>query len=448
MSKKPLRVRDVALSLLERIEREHAFSHILLNHTLNEKPFHEKDKALLTELVYGTIKRKNTLDFYLSPFIKKGIHSLDSWVRQLLRLSVYQFVYLDRIPPRAVVHEAVTIAKVRGHVGVSKFVNGVLRTFLRESLPTTEKLEGVEKYAIEWSHPEWLLEEWIHDYGFDEAKKMAETNLFPAPVTVRVNQLQLTKEEAKRALEEEGCEVENGHLSPDALLIKKGKIPQTKTYETGAITIQDESSMLVARLLDPQPGMKVVDVCAAPGGKTTHIAERMEDKGEIYAFDLHQKKVQFIEEQRKRLHLTSIKTKALDARKLPDFYERCSFDRVLVDVPCSGFGIIRRKPEIKWQKKPSDLERLPDVQLEILEKASELVKKGGRLIYSTCTVRKIENEAVVRAFLERNHGFEWDEEAMKNLPTSLQPQVNQGEVTILPHHFETDGFFMAALRRM
>lgn len=447
MNKKQLRVRDVALTLLERIERENAYSNIVLNHALNELPLNELDKGLLTELVYGTLKRKNTLDFYLSPFVKKGMDAIDGWVRQLLRISAYQIVYLDRIPSRAVVHEAVTIAKERGHVGVGKFVNGVLRTFLRHPLRTTEELTHTEKYAIEWSHPEWLIDEWIADYGFHEAKKMAETNLLPAPVTVRVNRLQWTKEEAKKALQVEGCELLDGHLSVDALRIKRGNIAKTKTYQRGGITIQDESSMLVARFLAPKRGMTVLDACAAPGGKTTHIAERMHDEGEIHAFDLHSKKLQLIKEQAKRLHLTSIRTKALDARKLPEFYDEPLFDRVLVDAPCSGLGIIRRKPEIKWQKKRADIERFPEIQLDILEQTSKLVKKGGRLVYSTCTVRKAENEAVVRKFLQRNEQFERDEEAGKNVPPFLQPQVKRGEVTILPHQFETDGFFMAALRR-
>ncbi|MFB4162613.1 16S rRNA (cytosine(967)-C(5))-methyltransferase RsmB [Alteribacillus sp. JSM 102045] len=444
MANKPFsNVREKAMDLLQRIEKEGAYSHLLLNHVLSQEEVSKKDEPLLTELVYGTIKRKNTLDYYLTPFIKKGLSSLDPWVLQLLRLSVYQMVYLDRVPERAAIHEAVNIAKKRGHKGISGMINGVLRSIQRKGLPRTDKLTGIKKFAVETSHPEWLLEDWIDSYGEEKTRAMALTNLEPPPLTVRVNLSKSTKEEVRNRLLEEGCQIKEGALSPDALIIASGHVINTETYKKGYVTIQDESSMLVARLLDPAPGMNVLDACAAPGGKTTHLAERMENKGTVKAFDLHKKKVKLIEEQAERLGISIIEANALDARELTAQVEKEQFDRVLVDAPCSGLGVIRRKPELKWQKQRADLERFPAIQAEILAEASKMVKPGGQLVYSTCTVRREENENVVEAFLNRNPAFKRKpDEFLSNMF-----QAENGQVTILPQQFGTDGFFMALLKK-
>lgn len=207
--------------------------------------------------------------------------------------------------------------------------------------------------------------------------------------------------------------------------------------------------MLPARLLNPESGMNVVDACAAPGGKTTHIAELMKNKGRVLAFDLHPKKVKLIEEQAERLGITMIKADALDARKLATKFETEQFDRILVDAPCSGLGVIRRKPELKWQKDREDLERFPDVQLRILQEAARLLKKGGRLVYSTCTIRREENEEVVEAFLKKEEGFERDIEAVEHFPEVVRERLGaeEAQVTILPHYFGTDGFYLAAMKR-
>ncbi|SFE40101.1 16S rRNA (cytosine(967)-C(5))-methyltransferase RsmB [Alteribacillus iranensis] len=444
-------VREEALRILERVEKEGAYSNLLLNHVLNEGRIAEKDSNLLTELVYGTIKRKNTLDYYLGHFINKGISTLDSWVLQLLRLSLYQLIYLDRIPDRAVVHEAVNIAKKRGHKGVSSLVNGVLRSVQRQGVPNIDSsLSTLEKLSIETSHPVWLLEEWRETYGTEQAEKMAYKNLETPYVTIRVNRLQTKKETVKYKLENHhDCQLDDGKLAPEALRVISGHVIGSEVYKTGDITVQDESSMLPSRLLDPKPGMLVLDACAAPGGKTTHMAEMMDNEGDIHAFDIHRKKVGLIDEQASRLGISIIKADALDARKLTSRFETLRFDRILVDAPCSGYGVIRRKPELKWQKQKEDLERFPGIQLSILEEASELLKEGGRLVYSTCTVRKEENEEVVEMFLKNNRDFVRDSSASENFPSPLQEfdKEKDGQVTILPHYFDTDGFFMAALKK-
>ncbi|WP_332690154.1 16S rRNA (cytosine(967)-C(5))-methyltransferase RsmB [Halalkalibacter lacteus] len=438
-------VREVALDVLLQIEKNQAYSNLLLNQTVNRANLDPRDVGLLTEIVYGTIQRKSTLDFYLQAFVKKGVDSLQDWVKVLLRLSVYQFVYLDRVPERAVVHEAVTIAKKRGHKGISGMINGVLRSILREGLPSIDDVgDKMQKLALETSFPAWILERWIHQYGFEETKAMCLSSLTPPSVTVRVNQVKATVDEVLELLREEGLDVNRGELSPDAIVVEKGNIFQTNTYKQGYVTAQDESSMLVGRAVGATPGMRVADTCAAPGGKSTHIAEQMDDTGTVLSFDLHDHKVKLIHEQANRLGLTCIMAEAMDARKIHEKVVQ-PFDRVLVDAPCSGFGVIRRKPDIKWSKREQDIKAIKKIQLEILHSVAPFVKSGGTLIYSTCTVDKDENEESVAAFLAEHPEFQLDKTLRDRLPEKVVGRYREGMITILPQDFQTDGFFIASL---
>ncbi len=253
-------VREVALDILIQIEKDQAYSNLLLNQRVKKDNLDIRDVGLLTEIVYGTVQRRSTLDFYLTPFIKKGKNKLEDWVRLLLMLSVYQMVYLDRVPNHAIINEAVTIAKKRSHQGVAGMVNGVLRNIARTGVPETSSIsDEIKRLSIETSHPSWLIRRWIELFGFEEARKIAEINLTPPSVTVRVNLTKGTVEEAIDRLEEEGVKVKHGELSPDGLVIEEGFIPATYSFQKGFITIQDESAMLVARALDPKPGMKGLD---------------------------------------------------------------------------------------------------------------------------------------------------------------------------------------------
>ncbi len=448
MSKK--NVREVALDILLQIEKSQAYSNLLLNQSINREKLNEKDVGLLTEIVYGTIQRKNTLDYFLSSYVKGGLKKLDQWVHILLRLSLYQIVYLDRVPERAVVHEAVEIAKKKGHKGISAMVNGTLRSFLREGSPSLDKVvDPNEKLALEWSHPVWLIKRWIDQFGEEQTKQICEINAIPPTVTARLNQIKSNEHEVViDMLSNEGIEAERGDLSVDALKITRGTLPNTKLFKEGWLSIQDESSMIVARALGPSPGMKVLDSCAAPGGKTTHIAELMNDQGEIYALDLHEHKVKLIDEQARRLQLSIIKTKATDSRKAGELFEKESFDCILVDAPCTGLGVIRRKPDIKWQKQEADIQRISTIQHAILDAVAPLLKKGGRLVYSTCTIDALENEQVVQDFLEKHQNFQLDETLKERLPKKAQPLYRNGMVQILPSDFQTDGFFISSMVKM
>lgn len=438
-------VRELALDGLLQVEKNGAYSNLLLNQLIEKNNIVGKDVGLLTEIVYGTIQRRDTLDFYLQPFLRGKI---DQWVRVLLRLSLYQFLYLDRVPAHAVIFEAVEIAKKRGHKGISSVVNGVLRSIQRQGVPLLTSISDVAKrLAISTSHPEWLVKEWISTYGIEEATRICEVNLLPPAATARVNVNRTTVENVIDMLKDEGVEAKHGVLSEDAIMIEKGNVAHTKAFRDGFLSIQDESSMLVARVLDPEPGDIVLDSCAAPGGKTCHIAERLRETGQVTSLDLHPHKVRLINEQTKRLQLSNVEARVLDARNARRSFPDESFDKVLVDAPCSGFGVIRRKPDIKIGKTYKDSENLSHIQLSILQEIAPLVKKGGRLVYSTCTIEQAENDKVVEAFLHTHPDFEWDLTLCERLPLATSQYVSEGQLQILPHYFLTDGFYIACLRK-
>ncbi|WP_257350144.1 16S rRNA (cytosine(967)-C(5))-methyltransferase RsmB [Pseudalkalibacillus decolorationis] len=443
-------LREVATDILLQIERSQAYSNLLLNKSIQKNNLSGKDTGLLTEIVYGTIQRKNTLDFYLIPFIKKPLEKLESWVLVLLRLSVYQMVYLDRVPDHAIINEAVDIAKKRGHKGIVGFVNGVLRNVQRNGVPSTDSIsEKSKRYAILYSHPEWIINRWTEQFGEHTTREICEVNLQPPSVTARVNLIQSTVESVIDNLNDEAVITERAPLSHSGIRVVSGQLPSTETYQSGKVTIQDESSMLVGLAMDPKPGERILDACAAPGGKTTHLSERMENQGEIIAIDLHPHKVKLIEDQMERLKLTNIETVAMDTRNAAQLMEAASFDRILLDAPCTGLGVIRRKPDIKWTKTPEDIERIQIVQAELLESITRLLKPGGLLVYSTCTIEEKENRHQIERLLGNHPEFEWDTSFYERMPKEVQPYINdtKSDLQLLPHHFNSDGFYMACIRK-
>lgn len=436
-------VRDAALTILLAVDKNQAYSNLLLHQTIEKYKLDVKDRGLLTEITYGTLQHKITLDYYLEPFIRGKV---DLWVRWLLRMSLYQMNYLSRIPAHAAVNEAVEIAKRRGHKGIASMVNGILRSILREGVRSTADIEdSVERLAIETSHPQWLVERWVESYGYEETADMLRENNIPPVQTVRVNTTKATVENVLTTLEREGVKAVRSEVMPECIHLQTGQAARTAAFKHGLITIQDESSMLPANVLNPQPGMKVLDMCAAPGGKTTHIAEKMQNEGSILAMDLHPHKLDLIDENTARLGLEIVQTAPIDGRKAASFLPKESFDAVLVDAPCSGLGVMRRKPDIKYTKREEDLESLQTIQLAILDNAAQVLKPGGRLVYSTCTVDKRENEGTVEAFLSQHP--EMESEQLTNLPEKLLAKQNNGMLQVFPQDFGSDGFFVAAFRK-
>ncbi|MEH7011968.1 16S rRNA (cytosine(967)-C(5))-methyltransferase RsmB [Neobacillus niacini] len=447
MTNKKKNVREAAMDLLESIEKNQSYSNLLLNSTIEKNKISPIDIGLLTELTYGTLQRRMCLDYFIKPFIKNS-KKLENWVHQLLRITLYQMVYLDKIPDRAAIYEAVEIAKKRGHKGIAGMVNGVLRSIQREGLPSMEEVsDPIERLSIETSHPEWLVKRWVNQFGYERTKEMCEVNLTAPLQTARVNLTKTTVRECIEDLDEEGFLIEKSPIIPEAIRAMKGNLAFSRAFKKGMITIQDESSMLVAYALAPHENELILDACAAPGGKTTHIAETMKLTGGVISLDLHEHKVKLINENAKRLGLGNIKTIAMDSRNAAEHFEKEYFNRILLDAPCSGLGVMRRKPDMKYTKKEQDLYQLSTIQLNLLDSVSPLVKKGGILVYSTCTVDKEENENTVFKFLQEHPEFEVDVTLKERMPEAIQPLVTEGLLQILPQDFGSDGFFIACLRK-
>ncbi|WP_068672442.1 16S rRNA (cytosine(967)-C(5))-methyltransferase RsmB [Oceanobacillus sp. Castelsardo] len=447
---KTYQLRNSILDLLIRTEKDQGFSHLLIDHEIKSNRINPKDEKLLTEIVYGTLQRKITLDYFIDYYMNSK-KKLDLWVRMLLRMSIYQMVYLDKVPDHAVIHEAVEIAKKRGHKGIAGFVNGILRSIQRNGIPDTAMIkDDAKRLSIETSHPEWLVKRWISEYGYETTKKMCEENISKRPQSIRVQPLKITREKAIETLSELGFVVEPSILSEQGIIVKKGNVLTTDLFKNGFLTIQDQSSMLVGEMLQVKPHMKVLDSCSAPGGKATHIAEKMENEGIVYAYDLHKKKVNLIEEKASTLGLSIINANQADAKKLGEVHEAENFDRILVDAPCSGLGVMRGKPEIKYNKKEEDISNLSKVQLEILNSVSPLLKTGGLLIYSTCTVDTSENENVVQAFLKSHSNFKVDETFFSDLPNETKglTGISKYGFQLFPQDFQTDGFFLTRLKKI
>lgn len=435
-----------------RVEQEGAYSNLLLNSSLQKSALSREDTGLATELVYGSISRMITLDYVLDDFVSKGIAKLQPWVRSLLRLSLYQIMYLDRVPSHAAVNEAVNIAKKRGHQGISGMVNGVLRSVLRAGeLPVLkEGLSQEEVISITHSHPLWMVRQWSAEYGLETAAAMCAANNEPPAVSVRVNTTMISREALLGQMLEAGLDASESKVSPYGIVVKGGgNLALTSWYNDGYLSVQDESSMLVAEAVAPEPGMKVLDCCAAPGGKSAHMGELMKDQGSIYANDLHEHKAKLISSQAERLGLECITTGSADALDLARYLEAESFDRILLDAPCSGLGVIRRKPDLKWRKQPEDVASIAALQGELLQSVSGLLKRGGVLVYSTCTTEQAENSRVVEAFLESNPGFASVTFASAVWERLGDTALAEGEgIQLLPQHYGSDGFYIACIERL
>lgn len=437
--------RELALQTLTDILIDGAYSNHALSEQIEKNELTVQDKNFMTELVYGTLQHEQLLNFYVTPFFNGKVKA---WVRILIQMTLYQMLFLDSVPEHAAISEAVKIAKKRGGQFNGKLVNAILRELTRTPLPSLDTIKDeADRLAVETSHPLWLIKLWSKQFGWEKTIQMARANNERVNVTIRVNGVRGTREELKQKLESEGITCEYGNLSQDALVILKGNVIKTKAFEQGWFYVQDESSMLVARALKPKHHSKVLDTCSAPGGKTTHVAELMRQTGTVYAHDVYEHKIKLIEDNVKRLGLTNVVATLQDATTLNERYESDSFDAVLVDAPCSGLGILRRHPEVKITKQPSDLDEIMMIQKKILNTVAPLVKVGGTLVYSTCTVNRKENDKMVEQFLAQHPEYELDATLVNRLPEVLHEQTKKGMVQLFPGDYQTDGFFIACLKR-
>lgn len=435
--------RKVAINILERIINEGAYSNIILSNELNNSDLSDKDKALVTEIVYGTLRRLKTIDTIIASFVK-DISIMDKKILNILRVAVYQMNYLDKVPSYAACNEAVEEAKEISDKD-SKLVNGILRNFVKKEGKFDIIFRNkIDEIAFDLSFEPWMVRMFIKQYGEHEALEILEGLNNTPKMTVRVNSIKGDYEDVYEELEEAGYNIEEGCICPEAISIKGGKgIENNQAFVDGKITVQDESAMLISPLLDLEEGMKVLDLCCAPGGKTTHIGELLNNTGEVLGFDLHENKLELVKENYERLGITNIKLAQMDATKL-DAKLVSYADRVLLDVPCSGIGIIRKKPEIKWTKKRKDLKEIVEVQREILENAWEYLKTGGVMVYSTCTLNKEENEENIKWFLSKHKDATIEKVFIGKGANLCYDQM--GTLTILPNEY-MDGFFVAKIKK-
>ncbi|MBQ3107366.1 MAG: 16S rRNA (cytosine(967)-C(5))-methyltransferase RsmB [Firmicutes bacterium] len=430
--------RTCAYQVLWNIEKNGAFSNLALSAAI------EKDRPdaprLVRELVYGVLEQQILLDYTIRKYLKQPVSKLGLAEKIVLRMGIWQMDFANSIPEYAAVKESVDLARkvCRGREG---FINGVLRNHGRagaisEERPTRvdlpdRKKDPAEYLSVRYSCRRWIVDQWIGDYGEEQAEEMLKYSLETPDLVVRANLMRTTRAELKAALEALGAAAAEGNLSPAALHVKGSDLLSTELFKKGHFSVQDESSMLAVETLDPKPGETVIDICAAPGGKTLYMGERMENKGSLTACDVHGGKLSLISREGKRIGVTIPKLKVRDgaAPEAPDFPPE-SADKVLVDAPCSGLGVLRRKPEIKLHEAHEELAGLPAKQAAILANAAPIVKPGGRLVYSTCTVSKAENQQVTAAFLESHP--QWEKET---------------EIQLLPGKDGTDGFYICSMIR-
>lgn len=439
--------RESSLRILYKINEEGAYSNLAFEREMARTPLSDRrDLALASELVNGTIKNQIYLDHILSQFSKKKLDKLSPWVRNILRLSLYQLLFLDKIPESAAVNEGVNLTKKYSNPGSVKFVNGVLRNIIRKKdqldFPSKED-KPLEYLSINYSFPLWLVEDFLQAYGYENTEKMLEFFNRPPQLWIRVNKNLISLDQARSIFKENEIEVEESSFISEAFLQKSGPpISRLEEYEKGYFSYQDETSMFAVDILDPQPGQKVADLCSAPGGKTLFMAERMENKGEILAMELHAHRLKIVQEAAQRQQLGIIQPKAGDSRELPSAYDG-SFDLVLADLPCSGLGVLGRRADLKYQADREGFAQLTSLQRELLDRGAGLLKEGGYILYSTCTLNEKENQEIIRKFLADNKEFE-----RVDLPDKYRDFLDEdGNLQTLPFRDEKSGFFISKLRK-
>ena len=444
-------VRQLASEILFKVDTRKAYADVLLDHCLKDTALSDRDRALLTELAYGTLRWRGKIDAQLNLYLRSSLEDTDPFIRNLLRVAFYQLLFLDKIPNYAAVNEAVQLARAHGGNRVAGFVNAVLRNFLREKDRTAEPQPSNNwqaTLATEHSHPQWLIKKWLDYFGSDETVALMKANNEIAPLVLRVNSCRSSREALLVLLSKSGILAVPTRWSPVGISVKsRSPVDQVPGFQEGSFQVQGEASQLVSYLLSPQKGERILDACAAPGGKTTHIAELIGDVGELIALDKSEKGIDKIRENAARLGLMSLRAAKSDLSHWLPAELRNPYDRILVDAPCSGLGTLRSHPEIKWHRNETDIKRLSHLQRNIVDQVVHYLKPGGVLVYSTCTLTKDENENVVEDFLKHHKQFVLDD-AAGYLPREASSLVGGSYYIALPHRHDTDGFFAARMSKI
>jgi len=421
--------RELAIQILYRIENGEGYSNIEIDKEFHQNEINDLEKSLATELVYGVLTWKITLDEIIKRYSKIRLKKISPWILNILRIGIYQIVFLDRIPTSAAVNESVKLAKKYGHEASSKFTNAILRKIeknefekLMDYLSQKPILED-EIISIATSHPLWLVDELLKEYDKKFLTELLNSNNLKAPITIRANLIRTSREELIKLLKLKGVECEEGSL-PHSI-----KLNKMNDFSNGLFVVQDEAAQMACLKLNPKPNENVLDACSSPGGKTTYLAGLMNNKGNIDAWDIHEHRVKLVKDVAKKLGIHIINAVCKDATKWDESFIQ-QYDKILLDVPCTGIGVIRKKPDIKWSRKPEDIDELSTIQQQILNTCSEYLKDGGKIVYSTCTIFNRENHLQIEKFLISHPDFKLLEEI------KLFPNVN-----------DTDGFYIAVLEK-
>lgn len=454
------KTRELALKILYKIDKEKAYSNIVLNEMINQnkKELTNKDIGLISEIVYGTTTWRLTLDEIIKKYSKIKLKKISPWILNILRMGIYQIFFLNKIPKSAAVNESVNLAKRYGHKSSSNFVNAILRKVTVKDYEEFFQLkDDIQRISITNSMPRWIIEELTKQLG--DIKKVEEiainSNLRPH-LSIRINNLKTAKnknieQELIKKLEEKNIEVKQGLLE-DFLILKNAKnIENMEEFRQGLFTIQDETAGLIPIILNPNKTDLILDACSSPGGKTTYLAEMMGNQGLIEAWDIHEHRTKLVENTAKRLGLTNIETRVNDATIYNEKYKE-KFDKILLDVPCLGLGVLKRKPDIKWQKSKEDVEEITKTQKQILENCSQYLKKGGELVYSTCSILKEENENIINDFLKVHENFYKEKiniEENKKIKNKefFKKYITNDNCLQVYQNKETDGFFICKLKK-
>ncbi|MCD8180503.1 MAG: 16S rRNA (cytosine(967)-C(5))-methyltransferase RsmB [Firmicutes bacterium] len=418
-----INTREIAMKIIYDVEFNGAYSNMALKKALSNYDLPSRDRAFITALVYGVIDKKITLDYVIEKHSKLKLKKISKYILIILRMGIYQLIFTDKVPQSAAVNESVKLAKRYGHGASAGFVNGVLRSAARTDIEYPS--DKNEYLSVKYSFPPRLCEKWTRDFGYEFTRDLLAAFSREPRLNIRPNTLKTTAEELAQKMTDKGI---NARVYEDYIISDGYDIASDELYINGYYTVQDAAAMQAAKILAPKAGETVIDMCAAPGGKTTHMAELMRNTGKIYAFDVHEHKIDLIRKNAERLGITVIEPILSDGTEANSECFGIA-DKILCDVPCSGFGIVRRKPEIKYNRAENG--GISEIQRTILDNAALYLKEDGEIVYSTCTIEKEENEAVTDGFLADNKDFE-----------------KLYEKTFYPHIDNTDGFYICKMKRI
>lgn len=443
--------RELALSIIYDVNEKGAYANLSLDKALRVSQLAANDKKLVTEIVNGTIRMSKHLDWVLHLFMQKPMDKQNPWLRNVLRMSAYQLLFMQRIPDYAAVNSAVELSRKKTSRALSGVCNGVLRSIIRNREQLDYPRNNPAEYlSVYYSEPEWLTQMCLAQFGAALTEKMfIYLNQRPA-LSLRNNELRNHPEALLQALAAEHAEACLSPLIPVAVIIKSmdKSIEELAAFQQGRFYVQNEASMLAASILDPQAGERILDLCCGVGGKTSHFAEKMKNQGRVEAVDLYGHKINLLRQNCQRLGINIVDAKERDVLSMDDKPE---FDRVFLDAPCSGLGVLNRRADSRWRKNPEEIQTITKLQTALLQKASTMVKPGGVLVYATCTMNELENEAIVDGFLQVNNAYEAEDIAALipffPLDESDLKDAGRGFLTLLPGKYNTDGMFYARLRR-